>query len=103
MIIYSVTISVDEKIEKEWVDWMRNIHIPEVMATELFLNCRFAKLISHKEEGYVNYSAQYSCASSEDLDHYKMNFAKQLQQKSLEQFANQMHAFRTELAVIEDF
>lgn len=103
MIIYSVTVSVEENIEKEWVQWMREIHIPEVMATGLFLHCRFAKLVSHKEEGHVNYSAQYGCASSEDLQNYKLNFAKKLQQKSLEQFADKMHAFRSELEVIEDF
>lgn len=103
MIIYSVTISIDEKVENEWVKWMRQTHIPEVMATGLFVNCRFAKLISHQEEGYINYSAQYSCASSTDLQNYKTNFAKKLQQKSLEQFADKMHAFRTELEVVEDF
>lgn len=102
MIIYSVTISVDETIEKEWVQWMREEHIPEVLKTGKFSHCRFSKLVSHKEEGYINFSAQYTCPSPKELQEYQEFFAKNLQKKSLEKFADKMHAFRTELEVIED-
>lgn len=103
MIIYSVTISIDETVETEWTEWMQKIHIPEVMNTGKFISCRFSKLTSHKEEGWRNYSAQYTCHSQLDLEDYQLNFAPDLQQKSLEKFADKMHAFRTELEVIEDF
>lgn len=103
MIIYSVTISVEESVEAEWVSWMRKIHIPEVMNTGKFVSCRFSKLTSHKEEGLRNYSAQYTCHSKKDLQDYQDNYAGELQRKSLEKFADKMHAFRTELEIIEDF
>jgi len=103
MIIYSVTISIEESVEAEWVNWMRKIHIPEVMNTGKFISCRFSRLTSHKEEGLRNYSAQYTCHSRHDLEDYRENFAQGLQQKSLQKFADKMHAFRTELEVIEDF
>lgn len=103
MIIYSVTINIDETVEMEWVQWMKKIHIPDVMNTGKFISCRFSKLTSHKEEGSANYSAQYTCHSRHDLEDYQKNFAQQLQQKSLEKFADKMHSFRTELEVIEDF
>lgn len=103
MIIYSVTISVEASIENEWEKWMRSIHIPEVMNTGKFISCRFAKLTSHKEEGSQNYSAQYTCKTKSDLEDYKQNFAQDLQQKSLTNFADKILAFRTELEVIEDF
>ncbi len=83
---------------------MKKIHIPEVMNTGKFISCRFSKLTSHKEEGGANYSAQYTCHSRHDLvEDYQKNFAQQLQQKSIEKFADKMHAFHTELGVIEDF
>ncbi len=103
MIIYNVTINVDESIETEWLNWMRKIHIPEVMNTGKFISCRFSKLTSHKEEGSRNYSAQYTCHSKKELQDYQENYAKELQQKSMERFADKMIAFRTELDVIEDF
>lgn len=103
MIIYNVTISVDESVEQEWLTWMREIHIPEVLATGLFLGCRFSKLISHKEEGHQSYVAQYACNSKADLENYKQNFAADLQRKSMVKFADKMLAFRTELEVVQDF
>lgn len=103
MIIYSVTISVEESIESEWREWMRKIHIPDVMNTGKFISCRFSKLTSHKEDGLRNYSAQYTCHSLAELEEYKQNYASSLQKKFLEKYADKAHAFRTELEIIEDF
>lgn len=103
MIIYSVTVSIDAAIEEEWADWMKKTHIPEVMNTGKFISCRFSKLISHREEGAVSYSAQYTCHSAKELEEYKEQFSQMLQQKSLEKFTDKMHAFRTELEVIQDY
>ena len=32
MIVYNVTVSVDENITSDWLAWMKDEHIPEVMA-----------------------------------------------------------------------
>ena len=40
MIIYNVTVSVEESIKKDWLTWMQDVHIPEVMATGIFQNHR---------------------------------------------------------------
>lgn len=103
MIIYNVTINIDETIEAEWLHWMRKTHIPEVMNTGKFISCRLSRLTSHKEDGSRNYSAQYTCHSKKELQEYQDNHAKELQQKSLDKFADKMLAFRTELEIIEDF
>jgi hypothetical protein len=36
MIVYNVTVSVKNSIVKEWLEWMKNEHIPELMNTEYF-------------------------------------------------------------------
>ena len=36
MIIYNVTVSIDESVKGEWLDWMKTEHIPEVMACGIF-------------------------------------------------------------------
>jgi len=42
MIIYSVTVNIDDSVHDEWVTWMKEVHIPDVMATGYFLENRFA-------------------------------------------------------------
>lgn len=103
MLIYSVTCNVDEIVENEWVQWMKETHIPEVMQTGKFVSCRFSKLTSHQEEGSQNYSVQYLCTSKEMLEDYKTNFGPHLQKKTLEMFADKVLAFRSELEIIDDF
>ncbi|MDD3773489.1 MAG: DUF4286 family protein, partial [Weeksellaceae bacterium] len=71
MIIYNVTLNIEESIEQEWLIWMRDVHIPEVMNTGKFISCRLSKLISHQEKGSQNYSAQYTCHSTRDLKEYQ--------------------------------
>ncbi len=36
MILYNVTVALDPAIETEWLAWMQQEHIPEVMATGCF-------------------------------------------------------------------
>ena len=47
MIIYSVTITIDAEIESEWLDWMRRIHVPDVVRTGCFSECRIYKIIDN--------------------------------------------------------
>src|SRR4051812_17233212 len=43
MIIYSVTITLQASIESDWVEWMKSVHIPEVLRTGCFSDCRIYK------------------------------------------------------------
>ena len=36
MIIYNVTVTLNENIHSRWVEWIRKEHIPEVLSTRLF-------------------------------------------------------------------
>ena len=45
MIIYCVSITIDPGIESEWVDWIKRIHVPDVVRTGCFSECRIYKVI----------------------------------------------------------
>ena len=46
MIIYNVTVSlVDQSIHQDWLKWMKEIHIPEVMDTGFFLDNKICRLL----------------------------------------------------------
>ena len=36
MIIYNVTVTLNENIHSRWVEWIRKEHIPEILSTRLF-------------------------------------------------------------------
>jgi hypothetical protein len=99
MIIYNVTVKIDNDIHDEWMEWMLSIHIPEVMATQKFIDHQVAKVLVDDEDG-MTYSIQYKCESMAKLEDYYRECAPELQRKHAERYKDKFVAFRTLLEVI---
>lgn len=94
MYIYNVTANVEDSIHDEWLKWMKEEHIPDVMATNMFLsNSIFEVLVDH-EQG-CTYSIQYEFKDMETFKLYEQVYAPKLQADHKEKYGNQVLAFRT--------
>ena len=54
MIIYNVTVNVDLDVHDQWLQWMKATHLPDVMATGLFLDQRMCRVLAEDEGGGVS-------------------------------------------------
>ena len=99
MYIYNVTLSVDKSVHDEWLAWMQNVHMPDVMKTGCFIDCRMLKVLNVEDEG-VTYSAQYTFLEMSDMEEYRAKHAPRLQKDALEKFKDKFVAFRTLLEII---
>lgn len=95
MLIYNVTVAVDKDIEIEWLRWMQQTHIPDVMATGMFVSSRMFKIIGVEESEAVSYAIQYSAQSLGDVDLYLQHHAPRLRNESHQKFGDKQVAFRT--------
>lgn len=96
MIIYSVTVNVEDDIQEDWLKWMKEIHIPAVMDTGLFLDNTLLRVISHKpEETGTTYNIQYSCSTMKELHQYQAKHALALQKEHSNRYEGKFVAFRT--------
>ena len=102
MIIYNVTVNIDESIHQDWLVWIKE-HIPQVLATGKFSEAKLTKVLIEEEMGGVTYSIQYRAKSREDLENYYKQDADRLRQDGLAKFADKMLAFRTELEIIDEY
>ena len=102
MIIYNVTIHVEDSVHDEWFNWMKE-HIPRVLATGKFVEAKFTKVLSEEDKGGTSYSIQYRAKSREALDQYYKEDAAILRSDGLQRFADKMLAFRTELEIIDEY
>ena len=102
MIIYNVTVNVDESIHADWLNWMQNKHINDVLKTGLFLKAKLVKVLVEEEMGGTTYAVQYFTDSRAKLEDYYLNHAPRLRQEGLVLFADKMLAFRTELEVLDE-
>ncbi len=100
MIIYNVTVGVDKRIEQDWLVWMREIHIPDVMRTNMFLGHKMYKILTIDTEETVSYAIQYSAVSLNEIERYLEEFAPALREEVKKKFGEQQAAFRTLLEEI---
>lgn len=101
-VIYNVTVNIDATCEQEWVDWMRSVHIPQVMQKGSFLESRLLRLHG-EEEGGVTYAIMYLAHNQQKLDEYATTHAPTLQADHVAKFGGKFAAFRSTLSVIEHF
>lgn len=99
MIIYNVTIQVENSIADEWLRWMKEEHIQDVLQTGLFTDARLCRLLEQDETEARTYTAQYFCRSLEEYNKYISDFAQEMRQKGFDRFGNKFVAFRTIMEV----
>ena len=101
MILYNVTVNIERQVEEEWVLWMKTTHIPDVLATGMFSENRFYKILHDSEDGSVNYSVQYFTDSMEKIMEYQNRYSQKLQDDVKERFHDKFVVFRTLLETVD--
>ena len=101
MIIYNVTVNIDESIHDEWLLWIKE-HIPQVLATGKFEKATLTKVLVEELGGHT-YSVQYRSYSREALEAYYKEDAEKMRIEGLKKFADKMLAFRTELQIVDEY
>ena len=102
MIIYNVTINVNESIHSAWLKWMQNKHINDVLSTGLFTNAKMVKVYLGRNGWWQPMPFNILPILEAKLEDYYKNHAQDYA-KRLTTFADKMLAFRTELEVMEEF
>ena len=102
MIIYNVTVSVEQSVKEDWLKWMQEVHIPEVMATGVFSKSQINRVMVQGDSDNT-FAIAYTCESMKDLHQYQVKFAPELQQKHVARYGDKAVAFRTLMEVIQEY
>ncbi len=103
MIIYNITVNIDDSVHQEWLEWMKTDHIPKVLSTGKFEKATLSQVLVEEDMGGQTYSIQYRSYSREALEAYYKEDADGLRQEGIAKFADKMLAVRTELKIIDEF
>jgi hypothetical protein len=95
MLVYNVTNKVSWAIHEKWVQWRKEKHMPEVMASGCFTDCRLLHLLDTDDEEGTTYAAQYMAANRESYEQYIARFAPSLRKDALDLWGDQFIAFRS--------
>lgn len=94
MMIYNVTVKIETSVHEDWLDWMKKVHVPEVMATGYFLENNIYKVMVEEEDG-ITFSVQYTFKNMLDYEEYQKLHAPALQKAHIDRYRGRFVAFRT--------
>lgn len=100
MLIYNVTIKIETGIAGEWLQWMQQEHIPEVIATGCFTHAVTLRLLEVDDAEGPTYAIQYHAASKANYNRYIDKFANDMRQKVFDKWGNKFIAFRSLMQVV---
>lgn len=99
-IIYNVTTKVLDVISRDWLVWMKEVHIPDILATGCFNNAVILQLTEVDDSEGPTYAVQYAAPSKAMYNRYVSSFAEGMRQKAEAEWGNQIISFRTVLRVV---
>ncbi|WKK75653.2 DUF4286 family protein [Marivirga salinae] len=100
MIIYNVTVNVEKEVEEVWVNWMKETHIPEILATGLFHEHKMLRLLNETEGEGETYAVQYFTDELDKLEKYMSEEAPRLRDEHYKKFQDKCVSFRTFLETV---
>lgn len=100
MFIYNVTNKVSWAIHDQWVQWMLQKHIPEVVATGCFTEGQLVRILDTDETEGPTYAAQYRSVGRAEYERYISQFAGALREDAYKSWGDQFIAFRTIMQVV---
>lgn len=78
MIISNITYSIDKSLENDFLGWLKETHIPEVMMTLKPKSYRIMRLLTEIENAGATFSVQYNFDSLADFEQFENEFQKDL-------------------------
>ncbi len=101
MIIYNVTVQTDNIIAEAWLKWLKDVHIPEILATKCFTSATILQLLEVDDTDGPTYAVQYKAESKSDYNRYINLYAEKLRVKSFEKWGSNFIAIRTLMVIVQ--
>ncbi len=99
-ILYNVTVKISNEKHDEWLHWMKETHIPDVMATNKFENYQISKILDNDPDDATTYAIQYIAMNMATFQDYQQEHAKALQQDHTKRYEGHYVAFRTLMEIV---
>ncbi|MGG9962032.1 DUF4286 family protein [Ferruginibacter sp. SUN106] len=100
MIVYNVTTKVAAAIQTDWLQWIKEEHIPDIINTGCFTHATVLQLLEIDDSEGPTYAVQYFADSKSLYNNYMEKHAATMRQKAFDKWGNQFIAFRSLMQVV---
>lgn len=100
MIIYNVTTKVSWAIHAEWLSWIHDVLIPEVLQTDCFFESRILRLLDTDEDDGPTYAIQFNAYTLREYRIFMEQYSTSFQKKTHEKWNDLLVAFSSTMEVL---
>ena len=100
MFIYNVTTKVSNSVKTDWLAWIHQEHIPEIINTGCFTTATVLQLLETDDSEGPTYAIQYGADSKAMYNQYIEKFSGNMRRKVHEKWGDNIIAFNSLLQVI---
>ncbi len=101
MLIYNITLKVEWSVHPQWLFWMQEVYIQQVMQSGCFTKHQLVRLLEIDEDEGPTYALQLYAGSWEAYNIYLENFLLQNEALGYETWGGSLLSFATLMEVIE--
>ena len=98
MILYNITSNVAHEVIDEWLSWLNNILIPEIMEVGVFNDFKFFQLLDIDEK---TYTIQFFCDNEQACREFISEAGPAFIRKSELMWGNSVYNFRSILKSVQ--
>lgn len=93
--LYSLVIDIETSVHENWLEWVQNYYITEMLQTGCFEHCRISRLIEDEDAGFKTYRLDYICPGIEAYKHYQTECAQDIERKMKRKFMGKFSSMST--------
>ena len=101
MIIYNITTKVHHSIEAEWLQWLKTVHIKEVMESNCFTEYKIVKLLDIDETDGPTFAVQFFTESKAFYNLYIEKFAREMRKISFNKWGDKFISIRSVMQIVD--
>ncbi len=101
MILYNVTIKVHTSIQSEWLQWLKEVHVNDILKTECFTHYKILQLLEIDDTDGPTYAIQYFAESKALYNRYIEKYAEEMRTKSFAKWGDKFIAFRSVMRIVD--
>lgn len=100
MIVYNTTFHVAKEIEKEGLEYLKKIYIPQAMSSGFLMNPCLRRVMNASPEDGVSFSVQFHVKNIDTLNYWLQKEGKAFHKELVGRFGHQVAGFSTLLEEI---
>ena len=101
MLIYNITLKVEWTIQPEWLVWMKEVYIKQVMDTGCFTKHQLVRLLDIEEDEGPTYALQLYVESREKYIEYLEQYLPEQETAALQKWSGSALSFSTLMEIVD--